>query len=333
LKGGRRLALGLLVSLVCLALVFRGLSWPAFVQALARANLWLILLAAVFVVIELVCRAWRWQVLFHPDRHVDLGLLFDAINVGYLASNVLPARLGDLIRPYVLGQLGGPPFTRSLSTVMVERVVDGLTVVLVLLGLMPFLILPLWAVQAAAVTGGLFLGAALVLFAIAHHHHHSHKLLLRLLGRLPLNADAWAGRLITLVRGFAVLGNRAVAGRIVAWSAAIWLGTGVSYYLVLRAVGLDLSFTVAVFCLCAIALSMAVPSSPGQVGLFEGAGVLALMLFTRDYERAVSAVLVMHALSYVLLSGLGLWSLARRSLSCRQILGLARQAGQASDSR
>ncbi|MGB0389846.1 MAG: lysylphosphatidylglycerol synthase transmembrane domain-containing protein, partial [Ardenticatenaceae bacterium] len=100
-----RLVIGSLVSLILLGWVIWSTDWGQVVERLQEAD-WLMLLAAfVSVMVNITLRAWRWGIMLEPeDGERSFATLFDIVNLGYLANNVLPARLGDLIRVYLAGE-------------------------------------------------------------------------------------------------------------------------------------------------------------------------------------------------------------------------------------
>ena len=124
--------IGILVSIACLFLVLRGVDLGRTADLLGGARPAWLLLAVAGILADLFFRALRWQILVAPIRRVPLRRLSAYMLVGYLANNVLPARLGELVRSHYLGDREGISRSATLGTVVVERVVD--TVVLVGIG-------------------------------------------------------------------------------------------------------------------------------------------------------------------------------------------------------
>lgn len=316
-----RLLLGSAVSLVSVALVVRGLDWSTVGSALAGADYRWLLPASALILLGLVMRAHRWRLLFHPPQPLSLAGLLDAINIGYLISNVLPARLGDLVRAYLISEWEAVGKASALSTVASERLLDALTVVVFLFTLLPVLRLPDWALRGGAIAGALFFVGTLALLWLARRQRGVQRRLAAALGRLTVaQPDRWAGRLTALLDSFVALRNPSVGLRVALWSVVTWGNAALAFYLVFRGFHLAVPATAAVFTLAVVALGMAVPAAPGQVGIFEATGVIALAVFGVARDQALSAVLVIHAMNYVLISAAGLWSLARRGLSYREIV-------------
>jgi len=132
----------MLVSVLCLYLAARGIDFHSLLEALRQVRvIWLLLALGLLVLIALA-RAYRWRLLFYPLQGLKVGRLFNLLNIGYLVSSVTPLRMGDVLKAYLCAELEGLSIARTLSTVVVERIADTLTVVLLLLVLLPLVSLP-----------------------------------------------------------------------------------------------------------------------------------------------------------------------------------------------
>ncbi|HYN88483.1 MAG TPA: lysylphosphatidylglycerol synthase transmembrane domain-containing protein [Ardenticatenaceae bacterium] len=326
-----RLFLGTAISLILLVVVFRNTNWSEMLAALRGANYTLLALATLVTIGGVILRAFRWRALFWPETRLSLGALFDAVNVGYLANNLLPARAGDVLRAYLAGEWARVGVAHALSTTVVERVIDVLFVVAMLFSLLPFLPLPRPLVEAALLVGAAFILASAVLVGLSLQRERGRRILARILGLVPrLDADLWSERLIALLDGFAILRAPGPLARVLAWSAIVWLEGIAVHVLTIRAFGLtSLPLATGVLTLCAAALGMAVPSAPSAAGTFHAAAYAVLLAFQVSDDRARAVAVALHAFNFVPLTILGFWSLARRGLSYRQLAGRAsRVAGQ-----
>src|SRR5262245_16811259 len=141
LRRNVQVAVGVAVSLVCLWLAFRGLALAEVGRALAGARYWLLAPALALYFAGVGVRAVRWRRLLLPVAAIPSGRLFPIVVIGYMANDVLPARLGEVVRCYVLRQKEGVPTSTGLGTVLLERVMDGITMLAfmaVALPLLPF---------------------------------------------------------------------------------------------------------------------------------------------------------------------------------------------------
>ena len=164
-----RWLVGLVVSAVAFYLAFAGVEWRQIGTSLTEANYLLVLAVLPILLAMIAMRAERWRLLFYPDKDVALLSTFGALNVGYMAGNVLPLQLGEVARAYVLGENEGIAKTRVLSTIAVERLIDVVVLLLVLGLLIPFVDFPSAALFSAipilivAVAAG-----AVVVFAVVN---------------------------------------------------------------------------------------------------------------------------------------------------------------------
>src|SRR5712692_2325004 len=126
-----RFWIGLLVSAACLYIAFQGIQFDKLFDALAKIDYVWLIVASVLFCTSYSGRVFRWQLLFSPLR-LRLIKIFNTLNIGYFLSNLLPARIGDLVRAYLIGDIESVSKARALSTIIVERMSDGLAVVLLL---------------------------------------------------------------------------------------------------------------------------------------------------------------------------------------------------------
>jgi uncharacterized protein (TIRG00374 family) len=323
-----RIALGIAISAVFLVLAFRGVHFDAVGDALGSAQYAWLIPAVAAIVVSIGMRAVRWGVLFHPRRGLAFSSLFGSLNVGYLVNGVLPARLGEVVRAYVLSTREPVGMAHALSTVAVERVLDMVVTLAVLAAILPFIELPqdfngpLVAVVSVVAVGGL-----LVMLLAGAQRERAHRIGALVTGRLPGHwAERLHGLLDSFLEGFAVLSHPAVAARAVGYSVVIWLLAALGMYLTLFAFGLELAPTAPILVLALVSLSFAIPASPGHVGVFHLAVVSALKAFAVDESVALSYAFVAHLVAFLppLLLGAGyLW---RTGLSWDRLFAFRRSA-------
>jgi glycosyltransferase 2 family protein len=321
------LLVGALISLLLLGWVFWRTDWAHVLQALRDADVGMLVAAALTVVAGIMLRAWRWGIMLEPqDARRPFSTLFDIVNVGYLANNILPARLGDLLRAYLAREWTRASLPFSLSTTVVERVLDTLVVVVMLFGMLPFLPVPPLAARTGLVVGALFFLAGLLLVAAAWQRDRSEWLVQRLLRPLPLDEQVWGARLVALLDGFALVRQPERFTRVLFSTLLIWLVAISSYWFAFRAFDLDLGAVAATFTISLAALGMAAPSGPAAAGTFEVAAGGALEILGVSHTLAYGVALVIHFINFIVISLLGLWSMARRGLSLGTLAARAEAA-------
>lgn len=322
--------IGLALSAICLFLVFRKVDWTKLVAALGSLQWsWLALAIGVFLT-TFIIRTLRWQLLLAPAGHVPTKKLGQVLMVGYMANNVLPARLGELVRAYVLGQMSGIRKSTTLATILVERIFDGLSL-LFMLGLVLAAIgmgwlgqstqLPPWVTQAGLFASAGFMGAfaGVALLALwPQAATWGHSLITRfaperLSERLHEMLDAFVGGVVALRSP-----KRLIA--VFAASLMVWSIETTTYALMGQAFGLGLAPHAFLVTMVLVNLGTIAPSAPGFVGTFQALAVVSLGLFGIDHDRALSFGLVLHICEYLPVTSIGLAAMVAMNLSFQQVM-------------
>jgi hypothetical protein len=311
-----RFWIGLVISLVCLYFAFQGIQFDKLLEALRDFNyIWLIPASLIFL-ISYLARVFRWQLLFAPQK-VRWHNVFHTLNIGYLLSNLLPARLGDLVRAYLIGELEGASKARALSTVVVERLSDGLAAVLLLAITALFVPnIPDIAKQGALSVAIVGVAGILFLVLISFQKERGLALLRRLTPPIPfLHSPRVWGALESLIDGFAILRSPRPLIGVAGWALFAWITGGILYWIIMIGSNLQTNGTLlpiqAAFLVMTItSLAVVVPSSPGYVGVFHfGAQVTLNTVFGVDKSAALSYAFVIHGFTYLWLIILGVYSM------------------------
>jgi uncharacterized membrane protein YbhN (UPF0104 family) len=326
----RQLGIGIGISIVALYLALLGIDLPQVKLALSQAEYVYLIPAALAVLAGVAARSVRWQLLLGPG--VSLERTFWVTGIGYLASNVLPFRLGDPIRAVVIGRGNSVSTASALSTVVVERVLDMLTVVTLLAGLAPFIGGAGKTMGAGMTAGSVALLAWVVLMVMAFRPGWGQWLARQFLQWVPgLDLDRWMHIVDGLFEGLVPLrSGRRWAGLLI-WSLLTWACVTGSFWSMLRAFLTDFQALTAPFLVSVAALGMAVPASPGAVGVFQATIRYGLTeVFEVPVDRAIAVAFGIHIVQYVLGCLLGLIGLWRESLSLswlRDQVAMKRGAG------
>ncbi len=304
--------MGLLISGVALVLALVGIDLHQVVQVLAQAEYGYLVPATVGMVAYMAARAVRWRLLLGPS--VSFSRSFWVTGIGYLVSNVLPFRLGDPARAVVVGRGGEISTAAALSTVVVERVLDMLMVVALLAVVTPFLGGIGDTALAGAVAGGAALAALGGMMLLALRPDWGRALARWVLERIPwsrLDVERWMGVLDGLFEGLAPLRSGRCTLALLSWSVVTWGCVVVFYWTLMRAFLPQPPPLAAPFLVCVVGLGMAVPASPGAMGVFHAVARYGMAVpFDVPTEQAVTIAFAIHTFQYVLgcLLGLvGLW--------------------------
>lgn len=294
-----RAVLGVSISVVALALVVRSVDLGAAWAVLRSARPEWIALLLAFVTADVTLRAVRWRVLLTPLARVRLRATLASLLVGYLANNVLPARLGEVVRSHDLGERTGLSRAAVLGTVVVERVVD--TLVVVSIASLAILVLSVRGVVASAVLVGLAVTALLVVgvaAGIAAHRLPGAAKAARFLDRWP-SVRAVLSRLRDGLRVASSV--RTLAGAVVL-SVGSWSCTVLAFAAAAQAVGIEPTMGQAALLAAGTNLATAIPAAPGYVGTFELAAVSIAVSVGIDPEAALAFAVLVHATTLILTS-------------------------------
>ena len=314
LRGG----LGVAISVVSLYLVIRQVDLGAVGRVLGSAAPGWVAGVTACIAIDVLCRTVRWQGLLAPIQRVRFVPVLGYLLVGYLANNVLPARLGELVRSHYLGDRENMSRATTLGTIVVERVVD--TAVLVAIASAAILLLHVRGVVASAVlvglgiTGLLIVGLAAAL--VAHRLPYADRAVAAV-ERWP-TVISLAGR---LRGGLAVAGRPRTVAVAVGWSVVAWSATVVGFAAAGHAVGVELTWGQAALLAAGVSLATAIPAGPGYLGTFELAAVQIAAVFGVGADPAVALAVLVHAVILILTSVGGAVALL--------LLGWRRKAGVA----
>jgi len=293
--------LGILLSIICLALVLRGVVLADVLAALARTNYGLMALAVVTVVLTGMAKTARWQLLFYPNQaRLRFEGLFGALMIGQMVNLAVPARLGDLVRAYTVGATEGVSKSLALGTIVVEKLFDMLMTLLCLIFLFLLIYLPSWVWDlgfSLAISTGSVLVVALAMTYQRDRILRGVAALLRLLP--PLAARQLYLQIESALKGLEVLGHVQANLGIWGWSLLIWALAVATNYIVFLAMRMALPLVAALFLLIVLQVGGAVPSSPGKVGVFQYLCVLALSLFSMERSVTLGCSLVLYLVVFL----------------------------------
>jgi glycosyltransferase 2 family protein len=309
-------------SALFLIIALRGLALEEVWQALIAANyLWLVPgVAAYFVGVWF--RAWRWHYLLRPLKPLSSRQMWPIVVIGYMGNNVYPFRAGEVLRAFVLKRKEQVSMGASLATILVERIFDGLVMLLfVLLALPTVPNLPRWLHQTVIWSSIAFLAALFVFFLIAARPRLTERVYTPLIqSLLPVQ---FRPRLLSLAQRFVEGLGSLRSGRdtvmIFATSLVIWLLETIKYWFVMHAFPFAVSFFTLMLMNGVVNLATTLPSAPGYIGTFDAPGIEILKTFGVSPPLAASYTLVLHAALWLPITLLGLWYMARESLTWQDI--------------
>lgn len=312
------LGIGLVLGLLLLVLALREMDPSALLAALGKTDPRLALLGLATVAATTGAKALRWRLLFYPaHRNLRFGSLLSALLVGQMVNLLLPARLGELGRAYLVGEAESLPKLLAFGTVIVEKLLDAVMLLLLLTLLLLLMPLPDW-LRLSGVTMGLMLVGLLVAILLLTGHRETILLVVDRMCELTpaVRALGLSQRLTALADGLSSLRSGAVNVRLLAWSVAIWLLAALTNYLTLLALHIEVSMAVtSLFLLAVLHLGLVVPSSPARIGVFHYICLVCLSLFGVERRLALAYGFVLHAIVVLPIIGAGLLCLWKENLT------------------
>mgnify|MGYP001227152717 FL=1 len=340
MRGHLRTAFIIALTVALMAFFLRSADLASVWSEIRRARLDLVIAGIGAISVSYVVRVGRWQRLLAPIGQVGFAPAARATVIGFATTAVLPGRLGELLRPYLLARRERLSASAALATIVLERLLDLIAVVL-LFGLFlvffagdlrdtsPQLLAALKVGGLVAASGaGIALG---VIVAAARSPDRVAAVVAQIERRLPLWIGASVGRFVT--RFSAGLGIARQPGRFVrafAWSFPLWLCVCVSAWCVCHAFGIALPPGGSLLLMVLMVLGVAVPTPAGVGGFHAAVQVGVTSFYAAPVDAAVGAALVLHAVSFGPVTLLGIVLMARDGLTFRSAVNLA-SSGEMAD--
>jgi glycosyltransferase 2 family protein len=314
-------AAGYSLSIACLAWVLHGYDLHQ-IEAAVKDLDWLwVFLCVVFDLLVYVCHGWRWTIVLRPIQRLPFWRTVQAIYIGLFANEVLPLRTGELIRCYLLAHWNGMFLSTVLASAAIERLMDGVWMVLAFLITANFMKLPAGIVDVVRVLSVVLALCLAALLFVIFHKHHAHAV---------VKESRWAATLRHVVDGLHLMGNWRTLGKGMLASLLYLLLQVFSLWALMRAYRLDLSFWAGAAVIVVVRFGTVIPNAPGNLGLFQFVCAGALRLFDVEMDVAKTfSFLMFIALTLPLLLG-GAVAVALTGLNLTDIRARAKHGLQAS---
>jgi len=314
-------AFGLLISVIFLYFAFRDLDPAAALDYITNVNLAWIIAGALTYFVAVSIISLRWQFLLRAIKPISLRDLIPLVSIGYMGNNVYPFRSGEALRVFLLRRNHDVPIVKGATTVLIERVFDGLV-------MLTFIVVPLLFIdstseevrQVATFAAPIFLIALIVFLVLAAQPDLLRRLVTLITGILPEKlGNLLAGiaeDIIAGLEGLRTVGN--LMGTVIS-SYSTWAVEALVYWMVAFAFDLGTDYATMLLVVGTVNLAGLIPASPGQIGVFEffvrsvlvGAGVGA--------EIALAYAIVVHLVIWLPVTLVGFAFLVRQGLGWNAI--------------
>lgn len=316
----RNRLIGIVGTLVFLGLAFYRVDINELAQALRSANYTALAPAAVCTLLGYVLRTVRWRQILTHSVSVPFISLFGILMIGFATNNLVPARLGEIARAYLVRRRTGIRKTFFIATIFLERVFDGLVLILILFAFTSWHSLPEWGRELQILASAVFFGFAAIIAIVLIRQDSATRVVSAMSARLPSRiGNALLSAFELFIMGLISMKRLDRVMIIALVSCTIWLLEGVSYYFL--ALGFDLRLSqveliaAVALLLVMVNLGIMIPSAPGYVGTFQFFAIAALSVFQVSRETALALSVVSHLMQYALVTLVGLFFLGREQVN------------------
>jgi hypothetical protein len=328
-----KVIISLLISAVSLFWVLHKVNWPDLVKAVVTVDVRLAAAAIAVFMTTFAVRTLRWKVLLAPAKEIRYRRVFSVLFIGYMANNVLPARLGELVRAYVLGQKEGVRKSTTLATIFIERIFDGLSLLFILGAILVAHTMGWISMQHDfpdnVKWGSLFAAAGFVGafgFVVALEFWPGlTQILAGLIHRFAPErvAHKLEGILFAFAEGVSCLRSFKTLVVVFGSSLLVWAIEGTTYLLMGQAFHLPIPARAYFITMVIVNLGAIIPSAPGALGVFQAFCVISLSMFGVNTTLAAAYGLVLNVAEYLPVTILGALVLVAEGLRFNSVMSHA----------
>ncbi len=325
----KRYLAGILLSGIFLYLAIRNVEYQKVRGALVSANYIFTIPSMLIVIISFLPRAVRWGYILESTKKIKFQNLFGIMMIGFMVNNILPARIGEVTRAYMMGKKENISRSLSFGTIVLERVFDGFALLFILgisMIISPF---PRW-VKGFGLIGLLIFCFSLGFLVVLRIKR---GFIVKKIEGLTALFHKGLGNKISyimnrFIEGLASLESLKHLSLIVIYSIISQILLAVSFHILFFSFNFNLSFYTAYFIAVIVGLSSMIPSAPGYIGLFQSACVGGLLLFGVNKDVALSYSIIAHIVQYIPVTGIGLFYLINEHIPISSLVSQKREEGK-----
>ncbi len=315
----KKVLLGFSIGALFLYLTLRQIDFKSSWYYIQNAS-WLYIFVILFVYsAAFMVRSIRWKYLLAPLVQFPAKRLFSFLILGFFMNNLLPLRLGELVRAHVTGQKTGVSRSGALATIVIERLFDGLSYITLFLITILFLPFPEWAKKSLFAACIVFTGVLVFLFFLGRHQ----ELVAKVFPRLPF-PEKITKKLqyifVNFASGLKILSDVRTVAKVYLLALVVWGIEGSVFYLVGQSFHMDLNYFQGVLVMIIIGTGAILPTAPGYVGTVEFLGVTALSFLGVDKNQAFGYILTLHAIQLVVITAWGIRSMIVEKLTLSELI-------------
>ncbi len=316
-----KISLGILISIGFLYLAFKDVDFIKIVYILKNVNYYYLILATIVTLTGHGIRSFRWKFLLKPIKQIKVWTLFKITIIAFMSNNILPFRMAEIVRAYLLGEKENISKTASFATIVLERFFDLLGILIISSIFFLFAPTPDYLKNAGLLL--MLIGIFFVFFIIflKYKHDFVHKILNKLLSRFAQKHIHKIAELINnFVSGLEAFSNFTQVLWIILLSLIVWLFNLGIFYSISMAFGLNIPLWKNFFPFLTVIIGVMIPSAPGFVGTFHEFCKQGLILAgVTDNNIAASYAILIHGLQYIDVTLLGIYFLINEKISLFKI--------------
>lgn len=334
MKRNLQLVIGFAISAVFIYMALPGLHFREVWSSLRSANYWWLLPGIAVFFVGLWVRTWRWHYMLRTIKLVPLSTLFPLVCIGYFGNNVFPFRAGEVLRSYLLKREEDISFVSSLTTVLIERIFDGLTMLLFVFLALPFVpsMPPLYRQLVSMITVLLLAATAVFVWMAMRPQRVTRFYEFFAVRLLPKKyRPAVDGFYERFMAGLGGLSNSTDILMIFFTSVIIWLLETVKYWFVMHAFDFSVSFLVLMLMNGLVNLATTLPSAPGYIGTFDTPGIETLAAFGVNRSVAASYTFTLHLALWLPVTIVGAYFFWRKQLQWNDVSSMREEMANMSE--
>jgi uncharacterized protein (TIRG00374 family) len=305
----KKVILGILISIISIVLVYlsvREINLQDVSRALKKIQFSYVIFFILLVILMQWLRSYRWGVILQPMEKIDQLSLFSVTSVGFLAIALIPARIGELARPYLIAKRSTIKMSSALGTILVERVLDGFSVLTIAVIVLLNTDLPSLMIISSILFFSLTVAIFCCILGLIWRREKAINIINKILSKFP---GKFAHKIDDIIHhfidGFQVITDIKLLLYLFFLSALVWLVDVLAIYILLLAFGFTLPIMASFVVMIILIVGIAIPTAPGYIGNWHLACVLGLSFFSLAEAEALSFAVVYHFLSIALVILLG----------------------------
>jgi len=305
-------AIGIGISILLIGLIFRGTNWSEFIKSIQNINYFILIAAMALLVSSIWIRAIRWRILIHKVGNISTKDLYKVTMVGYMGNNILPLKMGELLRAYAISKKKNVNFSGAFSSIVVERILDLISFILIISAI--FSIFPITdRTQKIGIIGFFIVICFLIVSFVLLRYNTKFEIwyLKKQKQLIAKDKETLANHFVGFCRGMESLWENPKPWKTIFLSLLIWamyfIFTVLSIYAFNFNIGFSDTMNMGILVLAFVTLAVIVPSAPGYIGTHQAATIVALQIFYINIDTARSFSIMYHLAQYLPLTFIGLY--------------------------